>query len=768
MALNLINTRRPDGSYTITFTGTPVELNGTNSRLILSTGILHGIDGITSFSDEVAGQTSTTRLKKYFRYDNGSGMGDLIPIEYLTGTTISPCSDLSVDIVYVYVSDNGSTNQPITVSKVQFGGGYTMTTFDANAVIDAQGGSAVLSPYDVYKVFRLDGYQVLSNHSDFNILYRVTQDGGRTYTQYKPLTQDNIKVTRIDKLRFAQFEYHVTNNGSPLVVYDIILTGDFQNVNANYLKTNRYGLKEDCAKAMNGTVGSNMNALTDGISCYKDQVAAINQYNTDNASSLFKPYQFTELVSLANMLGNQVSSLAGWQVQYHLSDPDSGGIDTYIHEYTLKNVVDMKNIRIIVPENKFPTETVMINQFNLNLFDTFEVHVMKDEFKNAFGVTRRPSEDDYIYFCECNAIYTVKHAQAKRDIMNSSTFYRVILEKYEHRTNVRNLVKESSDAIKELTDNTTLDSLFGVTNRQEEANIANKEQFKPRSMDVVRHKVYSGVSIVDKTIIVDNFEPVKSYYDLSDKKIRGKVAVDYKKVDNTLGKADNRSFMFWVNFKNSFSEDSAVSQDVMNSYDVKKGIDFVLLDNYDAVQKAGYMVKYRGGMLHVTVGQQVHSVNCNMMTNVWYAVCISLDQVNQVVNTGVYKRDTDVTVTMFSTRTSEVTSVLSTDTSTMNELLSQGFVKVNNTESETCTNLVLVSGGTVDHVPVSYEHELSLKLTGSNALLTNIRVLSEAVPAGRMRDTLLEHVLADQKYIILADNYGKKITTTNYVNTNWE
>ena len=133
---------------------------------------------------------------------------------------------------------------------------------------------------------------------------------------------------------------------------------------------------------------------------------------------MWNPYQFDKITSFANMLGNQVSNIFGWTVDYHLTDPDSNGIDTYLHEYTLKNVVDVQKIKVIVPDNKFPVETLIINQFNLDMFDTFEIHIMKDAFKNAFGITKRPAQDDIVYICEANMLYYVRHAQAYKDIMS--------------------------------------------------------------------------------------------------------------------------------------------------------------------------------------------------------------------------------------------------------------------------------------------------------------------------------------------------------------
>ena len=771
MALQYIFTKRPDESYSISFIGGPIELNDTNSKLKLTlTEPLTGIYSIDNYTIDIETETSLNYIKKYFKYKNDQVWSDLLPLESITGDTISnlkACVSLDLEFYFIYVNDSNTVGKSIYLDNFIINGEYVLSTYDKEAELPNKGDNVMLSPSDTYKVFNLNDFQVISNHKNYDIQFRYTQTNGRTYSDYKPLTTENIQNSKMDPLRFVKFDYMITNNGDPLIVYDIILNGDFQNVSANYLKTNRYGLKEDCIKSFQGLPGQNQNALTGGLSTYNNVAANITTQNKANSDGYFKPYDFTKITPWANMLGNQVAAIAGWTVDYNLTDPDGNGIDRYVREYTLKNIVDYKQIKVIVPDNKFPLETIVMNQFNLDLFDTFEIHIMKDDFKNAFGITRRPGEDDIINFCETGNMFIVKHAQAFKSVMNASTYYKVILEKYEQRSNVRNLVQESKDKIDILTDNTTLDELFGESIKEENNNIANKEQFKPTSMEVYRHKISKKVIIYDENIIIDNFLTIKNYYDLSDKTIKDKTAIDYKKSDFKLGKGDNRAFTFWFNFNNLYKEDSYISQEMIDSYDIKGGIDFNFLDNYDSTNKKGYKITYKGNILYFNINNKVYKLKVDLLTNVWYGACINVDQSINEISFNVYKRNSELDILMYNTITHDNETLSSTDISGITNKLNDGYVKINNIESVFCSDIELVkSGSTIGYESEAFIINNKFKLLGSDIKYTNLRVMNDIIPD--VRNFLLEEIVTNEYNLLLADNAHRFLTTTNFGSKNWK
>ena len=612
--LKYLYSKKVDETYTINWYDGPQIIENSGYKFVSKS--IKGIIDIKNITDETFGETKTTYFSKFIKYKYGDVWSELIPFSDIissgltfscmgvnngitdyTNIKIDANVELLIELYYYKVKDS-IANSELSVNNIRIGGEYALNVSDEEALLENNGDEVILTSKDIYKIFSLSDFILVSNHSNVDIKYRFSQDNNRTYTEWLPLNKENITSTKLNPLRFAQVEYLIKNLGNALMVYDIILKGDFQNVSANYLKTNKYGLKEDCITNLNNlgekdkpssnsgagntNVGS-MNGPNDFLtscSSYSNNNTAkdLDKENNAKSGSYWNPYDHKNITDFANLLGNQVSEIFGWDVDYHLTDPDVNGTDIYIHEYTLKNVVDLQKIKVIVPENKFPVESIILNQFNLDLFDTFEIHIMKDEFKNKFGITRRPSEDDILYICEANMLYYIKHAQAFKDVMNAATYYKIILEKYEFKTNIRNTLAESKLQIESLTDNTTIESLFGDEMREQEDKIANKEQFKPTTMDFIRHKVDKNVLYEKELIELDDFTPIETIYNFKNTK-RQKVVVDYKKSDSLI-KSDNRNFMFWFNFNNEYNlVDGRISDKHIKAYNIPNNIKHVFLDN---------------------------------------------------------------------------------------------------------------------------------------------------------------------------------------------
>ena len=82
---------------------------------------------------------------------------------------------------------------------------------------------------------------------NLDIYYRFSQDYGRTISDFKPFTKENMISERINPIRFFQIEYLLEyNEMSQVKIYDINLIGDFQNVTLDSQKTNLYGVRENC------------------------------------------------------------------------------------------------------------------------------------------------------------------------------------------------------------------------------------------------------------------------------------------------------------------------------------------------------------------------------------------------------------------------------------------------------------------------------------------------------------------------------------------
>lgn len=759
-----------DETYTISFIGGPQEIK--DNGFVFKTETMNGIVNIKKFVDSTENETENIYFTKFFKYKNGDNWSDIISIDKIESQTFDPCKDLILEFYY-YRTLNDNSSDSLYVDDIIISGEYALSVYDSEAELN-NGDTVILAPKDTYKIFSLENFSVQAKpHNNYDIKFRFTQDNGRTYTQWESLTQENLSTHKISPIRFAKVEYSITNNAQSLLVYDIILEGDFQNVSANYLKTNRYGLKEDCITNMQNSVGEagssliNKNFHTQCLSNYQtntDIAKDIDITNNESKSSFWNPYNYDKITSFSNLLGNQVSNIFGWTVDYHLTDPDGNGIDKYLHEYTLKNIVDVKKLKVIVPDNKFPVETIILNQFNLDLFDVFEIHIMKDEFKNKFGITKRPAQDDIIYICEANMLYYVKHSQAYKDIMNAATYYKVILEKYEHKTNIRNLVDESQELINSLTDNTTIEETISEDNRIEEKNIANKEQFYPTTFDKIRQKISEKVNILKDNVYVDNFHIIKNYYDLSYKYLNGKTAINYEKADNSLNKSDNRSFIFWFKFNDKYDEDLRPNTEMILGYNINKESKFYLLNNFDSVNNLGYNIYYSGNKLILNLNDQTYKLEQELLTNVWYAGIININQRQETLDIKIYKRNCEINTILINVDSFIKEEAIYNSTE-YNNLINNNFKPLSNEENKISSDFILINNIKTNINPIDFQHSENLKVLGSNIKYSNLRILNDIV--NNDKNILKEHILTEGSSVILADNANEQLITQNYYNKNF-
>lgn len=774
--LNYILNKKPTQEYVMNFVGQQI-LNNQTMSISLSIDPIMNIVNIKSYTDVIENETKIQYVKKYFKYKNDKEWSESLPINMLSGLTLCSTKTLELELFYYRIDENGFNNNStdITIKNIQISGDYEFSITDSVAVLTDDNNQMIIEPKDIYKVFRLDNFEIISKGvigNNLNVKFRFTQDNGYIWSNWENLTKENISTVKWNKLRFVKFQYLCeknTDSSSAIKIYDIILSGDFQNVSANSLKTNKYGLKEECLtkflKLDNQNYLLQMNYDTNGLSCYNNSNSIDNLMKNQSTDTLYKPYKFEEITKLNNFLATNMNNMFGHTVEYHRTAIDTNGEDYIIHEFQLFNIIAMKELKVIVPDNKFPDNQVVVNTFNLDLFETFKIQILKDEFKNTFGIESRPSSKDIIYFCQINRMFYIKHSQIHRDVMNSGIYYDVILEKYETKPNIQNKVEESINRIKELTDNSTVENLFGDKQYNEEKKIANKKQTKPRSFDMIRLNINSRTKLLEQSLVINNINIIESCYNFSNIK-NTELGVEYIKADNNLKKSDNRTFINWFKIDNLYSENSAINKKVLDSYDVSND-NFNLLDNYESGY--GYKIWYQEDNLWFMLNNKGYKLPVELMTNVWYCSVIELNQRQETIKMKLIRQDSNITVTLFNLKTYEKLELdIETDLVDIQyEMQNNGFRAVNNTEGP--SNGFKVIHETEQLLDVDeFIIDRNVGILGSNINMTNIRIFNDVIADDKLYNVLLENIVTDVEFLLVADNANKKIYTTNYKNKNWK
>lgn len=817
-----------DETFTITFIGTEEFGPSDTLKLTMESCVL-GIKTLEGYTHNVQGETETEYLRIFLRYkyEGEDEWSDNIPIDEINTLEFCETKCLLLQLLYFRIDENGpNSGVTITLSNPSINGTFEYTTGDEFVILTPADPIQILETGDLLKIFSIDNFLIISTPSmqpqTFTIKYRFSQDDQLSWTQWEPLTVENISTVKWDKTRFVELQYlfELSPGARPVKIYEVILYGDFQNVTLNSTKINLFGLKENCvnlafppaaigeatsgindslpydSKSLDSTTNSlvketseyqlRMNWLTQGLQCYSNPatpgglsvIDQLNMENENNSDGFWNPYEFDKITKWHEMLAGQISEMLGMPVEYHLTDPDGNGIDKVVHEQQLFNVTDYKMIKVLVPENQFPDNQVIINQFNLDLFDTFKINILKTDFKKAFGVHKRPSQEDILYFCQINRMYIVKHAQIHKDVMNSGIYYNVILEKYEKRANVINRVEESKSRIEELTRNTTIDDLFGFEEEQDFKKVANKEQLKPKTTDLIRSVINPRTRIINENINNGDIKVLDGYYDISNVG-NNEYAVKYTKADNELKVSDNRSFIFWFNIPNEYDENRTINSKVLSGYDlyVDQDTDGDLEDIYKYVlinntkNEFGYKIWAQKGKIYFTINDEIYSMEADLLTNVWYVLLVNLDQRQRTVEMKLLRRNTELLVVMFNPDTYERVEIDYKNTDEIQDYINDGFKPVTNLEiSSTEVNPSFIEEISYfkENINISnFKHDEDLIINGSNMKISNIRIFDDLIRDDKQNFVLNELIIKDSQHLILGDNANQKLYTTKYPNKNW-
>lgn len=618
------------------------------------------------------------------------------------------------------------------------------------------GGTGVYTNQDTYKVFNVQDFYVFTVNNTpttgVDMQFRYTQSQGRHWSPWYRLTSDNLKSIQFDPIRFCNFQFGFANNsGSDFNLYDLELTGEFQNVTAAYATIAKLGLKTQCDPTLTQqlplgpcdsgcttvTTTSNVIYGCDGKTCCTacsssdqspwnivtgDVCTPNDATNTDKLWKKNTRAAYGKLPELKSYLDGILSARDGWNVTYGLADPDGKGIDPILHEQQLHNIISMQDIQIIVPGNKFPNEDITLSGLDLDLIQTFEVHIVKDQFKNTFGVEFRPGTKDIIYFCDRNQMWEVDQMIPSRTAFNTETFWRVILRKYNNRASRQFVNQPDKDFVDALTKNTTLEELFGVaqdneykkTSKNEDILLPNTaQQYNDKSMINIVQSVGAEVIYVTNNRIWNASLTVSmSQYQLP-LTSRGQKLVTYNPFDMSMSKSDNRAISMWF-----------MSQDFKNTWE------YSLFNNFDYTLNVGYKLSLYNGALIFTLNGNTWSLplNNSILPNVWYIMLVNLNQQQDELEMIVYQRQSEDGQTLSDSKLVQVSKMIwqiSPDSFSQTQAPFIGGCDLHTTNTSGDTN---------------------------SWFLTNIRVYKQQLPKSKRNIVLNEKTVSDSHLMLLVDD----------------
>lgn len=435
--------------------------------------------------------------------------------------------------------------------------------------------------------------------------------------------------------------------------------------------------------------------------CANIQVACVpgNQFN---------PYALTKSVKLYKQLVNIVNGIFGHQVNYFRTEPDVRTTDVILMEYSLHNVVDNQTIKILVPDNEFPTEANTYDIFGIELED-FEVHITNEEFVTWFGAGKTPRSKDYMYIPIINRMYEISSVSLADEFNKSNSYWRVKLVKYQDRNDV---IKGQFDTATDVLI-TGIDEIFGEKIQEEYTKNLKQEQFQTvitTYRDGIREFVSRNIKIRDYDLKNRWTVVSKNYYDLTTLPLDE--AALYYEAPSSVAIGSDAAFTAW--FSPQF--DNASTQEY-----------FLFGDN---AAMTGFKLTLTNTVLKFKVNgmteEFTHGITFD--SNKWYAYIINVNNTFSQLGVSIYSLDPNSNMNV----------------NNLGQIVTPQMSS-NNLIEEFIENRPM-------NVPLTWSSSSKYGLRGNGMFMTNIRVFNAPIEFEQHSNVLNQYVVRDNQLAVVIDN----------------
>lgn len=344
----------------------------------------------------------------------------------------------------------------------------------------------------------------------------------------------------------------------------------------------------------------------------------------DCDAPLYDPYNLQRPVDTYRDISELSSEMWGHPVKYFRVEPDKRSSDVVLMEYSLYNVTETAELKIMVPDNAMPTQEFQYDIFGMG-FEDFEVHITQGQFKTAFGLGPSPRSRDYLYFPLMNRMYEVRTVSFADEFNMDMTYWRVMLTKYEERTSSIH----TDTAIEQQADDlvTGIEEVFGEELQDEYAKVTKPEQYKTVFSEVndgTRYKIHNDLTIKDTEIRNQWTIVAKNCYDMSSIKDVGVEALQYVK-KSQLAVDKNIAMTLW--FRPSDKAFTSINPNI----NLVKG----------RTGSKGLNIETSKDSITIKLNNDTHTFNYNseLEHNVWYGVVFNLSNTYFSLSADVYRLD---------------------------------------------------------------------------------------------------------------------------------
>jgi len=426
---------------------------------------------------------------------------------------------------------------------------------------------------------------------------------------------------------------------------------------------------------------------------------------------MWDPYALTKPTSVYRQITDVSTEMWGHPVKYFRVEPDNRSRDVILKEYSLYNVKESAELKIMVPGNEFPTREFNYDIFGMG-FDEFEIHLTRTQFQNAFGIGPSPRSRDYLYFPRINRMYEVNTVAYADEFNLDLTYWKLMLRKYEERTSN---IHEDTQVEQELADLTVgQEEIFGEERKEEFEKITKPTQYKTVFAEVgdgVRARLHKKLTISDAELRNQWTVVSKNNYDLDSTPDKSMELVAYNKV-SSLTEAENLAVTIWFRPKLTDTTEQ------------------VIIDGYS--NQNGLKITTNGSSIKVYLNNGVHIFGSalGLENNVWYGLVYNLSNKYKQMSCNLYRLDPN--------------SNRQAPSSTSKTLVS----KMNQTKTFTNAR--------------TWEPIKNWMLQPAKLDVTNIRIFGQTIGQDQHTNVLQQYVVRDSQLAHVIDNAIPSIQLRRY------
>lgn len=467
-------------------------------------------------------------------------------------------------------------------------------------------------------------------------------------------------------------------------------------------------------ETVDGTIQSCPQLCTD---CDDPYLAGCTNVVIDCSDPIYDPYNLNRPTAIYSEISELSANMWGHNTQYFRVEPDQRSRDVILKEYSLYNVKEQGNLKIMVPDNEMPTREFQYDIFGMG-FEDFEIHITKGQMEAAFGPGIHPRPRDYMYIPIMNRMYEVSSVSLADEFNQTMTYWRLMLSKYEERTSsIIDTDTTEGQAMEQQLDDlyTGVEEVFGAEQKDEFEKTTKSAQYQTVFSEVgdgIRDRIHNGLVISDKELRNKWTIVAKNHYDLESVKDRGIECLLYKKFSQ-LPNTNNLALTVW--FKPNMTS-ATQEQTIFDGWQGNKGIKITVNQTFIKAYINDLILEY---------GFAATPVNGN-----WYGLVYNLSNTYLNTSANVYKLNPD---------SNKLTSMPVSDT--LENVMDHNFE-------------ITSAQGWVTQKQYS--------LMPGNLAVTNIRLFNQTIGKDQHTNMLQQYIVRDSHLAEIIDNAVPSIQLRKY------